>query len=453
MTVLLRPRPDRAVARPWSFPTFERSTLANGVTVLSCHVPDRPVVDVRIVVDGGLRREPLDLPGPATIAGSTLSEGTRLRTADELALAVEGIGARVAVEPDWNALVAGISAPTARLREALALGLETLTMPAFRDEDVARVVRNRIGRVFSARQMPNDRVARAFAASAFDPAGRMALPSEGTLDTLQQVTPDAVRRFWTETLVPDACTVVVVGDLRGTALDVVLDDTIGGWATQAQTQDARWPVDSPTGEPDVHVVDFPGSVQTVLTLGVAWNRTLLEDRAALRVASHYLGGYFESRLNTVLREEKNIAYGAGSTISHRGSASLFNAGSSVQTEATVEAVTAVLAEVRAVAHNDIEPDLFARSVENLVGSGPVGFKSAGAIATALTRLVIEDLPDDYHDRVRREMAAITPEQAAAVFDRYVETDRLRIVAAGDASRIVGGLEGLGLGAVTVEPRT
>lgn len=452
MTVALRPRPDRADPRPWSFPSFERSTLANGVTVLACHVPDRPVAEVRIVVDGGLRREPLDLPGLAGVACGAVVEGTEERTADEYALAVESLGARFAVNTDWNHLVGMLSAPASRLREALALGLEALTAPAFRDEDVARVVRNGIGALFTARQMPEDRLRHAFAAAAFMPSGRMAFPSRGTVATLGRVTPDAVRRFWTETMAPRACTVVVVGDLQGAGLDVAVEDTFGCWASTGSASGDVWPVDSPTSERGVNVVDFPGTVQTMLTIGLAWERMPLEDRGALRVATHYLGGFFDSRLMTVLREEKNITYGASAGVSHFGSGSALNAGGSVQTDATVEAVTTMVDELGALAGNDIEPDRFARTVGNLVRTGPTSYTNAGAVASALARLVSEGLPDDYYDRVRQEMAATTAEQAAAAFSRYVDTDRLRVVAVGDASRIVDGLAGLGWGDVTVEPR-
>jgi zinc protease len=154
----------------------------------------------------------------------------------------------------------------------------------------------------------------------------------------------------------------------------------------------------------------------------------------------------------VLREEKNITYGASAGVSHFGRGSMLNAGGSVQTDATVEAVTTMVDELVALAGNDIESDRFARTVGNLVRTGPISYTSAGAVAGALARLVSEGLPDDYYDRVRRDMATTTAEQAAAAFGRYVDIDRLRIVAVGDASRFVDGLAGLGWGEVTVEPR-
>lgn len=455
MTVALRPRPDRADPRSWSFPSFERSTLANGVTLLACQVPDRPVAEVRVVIGAGPRHEPLDRPGLVVVAGAALTEGTEDRDADEWAFATESIGARFALTSDWSTITGIVSAPVTRLREALPLAFEALTRPAFRGEDVERVVRNRIGAVFTGRQMPASRAQYAFAAAAFDPAARMALPAEGTVEGLKRITPEDVRRFWTEVVLPSACTVVAVGDFRGLDLPAIVEGAFGRWpAAGTGTVDAAvWPDDSPAAGPGLHVVDFPGSVQSVLAVGLASGRVAVEDRAALRVASHYLGGFFDSRLMTILREERNIAYTAGFGVQHFATAAVLRAQASVQTDATLDAVTTTVDELRAVTGNEIESDRLARSVDNLARTGPVQYTGAGAVAGALARLVSEGLPDDYYDRVRREMAATTAAQAAAAFGRYVDTSRLRVVAVGDAARIVDGLAGLGWGGdVTVEPR-
>lgn len=452
MTVALRPRPEQADPRSWSFPSFERLTLARGVTLLTCHVPDRPVAEIRVVIEAGPRHEPLDSPGLVVVAGGALTEGTEDRSADEWAFATESIGAQFGLTSDWSTLTGIVSAPVTRLPEALELAFEAFTRPAFRAEDVERVVRTRVGALFTGRQMPASRAQYAFSAAVFDPAARMALPAEGTIEGLQRITPDAVRRFWRDVVLPSTCTVVAVGDFRGFDLPAAVESTFGGWPSAGVAQDTMWPDDGLAAGPDVRVVDFPGSVQSVLNIGLASGRVPVEDRAALRVASHYLGGFFGSRLMTVLREERNIAYTAGFGAQHFATATVLSANAAVQTDATLDAVTTTVAELRAVIRNDIEPDRFGRGVDNLARTGPVRYTSAGAVAGALARLVSEGLPDDYYDRVRRDMAATTAEQAAAALGRYADPDRLHVVAVGDASRIADGLAGLGWGEVAVEPR-
>ena len=64
-----------------------------------------------------------------------------------------------------------------------------------------------------------------------------------------------------------------------------------------------------------------------------------------------LGGFFSSRINMNLREEKGYIYGASSRFVFRRSARSFLTGAGVRTDVTAPAVTEILKEVRGMAES------------------------------------------------------------------------------------------------------
>lgn len=441
MTTLLQPRPGLDDPRPWAFPQVERATLPNGIELLLCHVPDRDVIDVRLVVGGGAVDEPAGLEGLGLLVSRALAEGTTSRSGDTFVAAVEALGAGFDVEPEWHASIPRLSVPASHIVPALGLMAEAVAEPAFLDSDIERLVRMQIGETASRLQYPQTRAHTSFSAAAFADC-RMAVGGEGTVESIGRITPEDVRAFWRDNVFPAGSTAVVVGDLTGLGIEDLMADTLGRWECEAPRQSKDRPEQRHRSRSQVRIVDFPGSVQTYLLIGEAAPPVPLADRAATRVALHYLGGFFSSRLTTRLREEKAITYGVGGSLEHRGSASVLRIETAVQADATAEAVADIVAEVDALASGNVEAATFDAAVDNLYRVAPIGFESGAAIASTLVRTILEDLPVDYFDDVREAMRTTTPAQASEAFTRYLGTSRLSVVAVGDASRIAEGLRTL-----------
>ncbi len=430
MTSLLRPRPEEASPRPWKFPATEHGGLASGVRVVLCSIPERPVIEVRVVYSGGARREPTDLMGLGSIATRAISEGTARRDANDFNDAMESLGANFGVSVEWEAVVASLSAPQRRLAPALSLFAEALYDPGFRDEDVERLTRQSIVGLVNAAQFPGPRAELNFARATFAPGSRMAVVGDGTPETLARLTPEAVRAFWTATSAAPNATVVVVGDLRGVPVEAILDETFGSAGVDVVDDRPAPGEEAPTLRNAV-VVDFPGAVQSHIVVGHAGPALPVEQRAVAGLASHYLGGFFSSRLNTVLREEKSLTYGVGSAIDHRGSASLFKVQTAVQRDATAEALRDIRREIDDLACGRISEELFGEAVANLTRTGPITLRSTGAIAATLVRTVQEGLPDNYFDVLQEQLRAATNREMVDVFARHVRLEDLCVVICGD----------------------
>ncbi|MDQ1444189.1 MAG: hypothetical protein QOI20_653 [Acidimicrobiaceae bacterium] len=415
-------------------------------TVL-CHLPGREVVHLRMVLPAGVGVEDLARAGVAATTAAALYEGTGERSADDLAMALEQYGAGSSAGAHWRGMQISASVPGFDLGPVLALLTELVAEPAFRQEELERLQRRRLEQIAIQQFQPQYRSGKAFSAAAFPSWSRLAVPGDGTAATVTSTMPDDIRAHWAQAACPGRATVIVVGDLStvgaGADVDTILDATLGTWTTNVSPpQDDTVEPCPPSGR-SMAVVDFPGAVQTNLQLGAVTGKPLLEDRVALSVAAHYLGGFVGSRLSTRIREQLAASYGASASVEYRLDNTVLRMQSSVETDATAAAAAVMDQEVAALREGDIDAHTMRDAIDNLARASAMRFAQPSAVAAEIEGLVVERLPDDYHEQRHRQLLELTPERVAEAFRRHSVPGGLCGAAAGAAASIAGPLAKLG----------
>ncbi|MGW2252721.1 M16 family metallopeptidase [Kitasatospora sp. NPDC001660] len=448
------PQPRPGTPSPWAFPAPERTALGNGITVLHCHRPGQQLVAVEVLVDAPLAAEPAGLDGIAAILARALSEGTDTLTAEEFAAELERAGATLDAHADHPCIRVSLEVPASRLQRGLALLADALRAPALPEDEIERLVANRLDEIVHEQANPARRAAKALYAELFDAADRLSRPRGGTADTVKSIDRAAVKAFYDTHVRPATSTVVVVGDLTGVDLPALLESTLGAWTGSAGTAGVHAPVTA-DDRGRVVIVDRPDSVQTQLLIGrigpdrhdPAWSAQIL--------GTYCLGGTLTSRLDRVLREEKGYTYGVRAFAQPLRSAadgsgrSLLAISGSVDTASTAPALKdtwTILRTLAAEGLTDAERD---EAVQFLVGVAPLKYETAGSVAGTLADQVEQHLPDDYQAEVYRQLAELPTAAATEAVVAAFPPDRLVTVLVGDAAAIADDVRELGIGEVTV----
>jgi predicted Zn-dependent peptidase len=146
-----------------------------------------------------------------------------------------------------------------------------------------------------------------------------------------------------------------------------------------------------------------------------------------------LGGQFSSRLNRHLREARGWTYGARTTLDLRRDAGSFGCETSVQADATANAVTDILDEFRAVrGPRPIAADELDRAKRSLTRGYVRLFETAANLANAAAQLAALSLPDDTFDRFVPGIAAVTEADVLAAAASVIRPDECVAVVVGDA---------------------
>jgi zinc protease len=105
-------------------------------------------------------------------------------------------------------------------------------------------------------------------------------------------------------------------------------------------------------------------------------------------------------------------------------------------------VREILKEIDGIRTAPISESELTLATSYLDGVFPIRYETTAAIATALSNLVIQDLPESYYDEYRGRVRAVTTDDVLRAAERHLHPDRLHIVVVGDPAVITAQLTGL-----------
>jgi zinc protease len=451
--VVVAQRPTPGEPRPYQFPRFERAELANGLGLITVHLPGRALLSASLVLPSGAVDEPESEAGVTSLMARALTEGTKHHDAIGLTEASELLGASLHAESGWDGLSIGVDVPAARLGEALALAAEVATEPTFPAADVERLRDERMNDLLQARADPQRRADDRFVNTIYAAGTAYGRPSGGTEATVPGLDAAALAALHLRRLDPARMTLIVGGDLEAIGEDVwsIAESRFGAWPANPAAESPVQPrVEAARNERIVRVIHRPGSVQTEIRIGHVGLPRQIPDFHAVSVMSAILGGLSNSRLQRKLREEKGYTYDARAGFDMRRGPGPFAVRSAVNTDVTVPAIVDLLAELDKMCGSPPTRDELHAARDYLVGVFPLRFETPPAVVGAIAGLVIHGLPWDELDRYRPAIEAVSSNDVATVAQRHIRPDELAIVLVGDADAILPSLEGAALGPIVIE---
>lgn len=435
MSTNLIPRPVVDPPGPWAFPAPSTWRCPNGLNVLAFDVPGQYVASVRVVIPLTLAVEPRSLEGIASMTARLLDEGTARHTGEEFALLMERHGMALGAGVSDGGLHVDVDVPTRLLGPALDLLTQALAEPSFPEDEVRRILRNRVSEYEHERASAPHRAARELIATLYAASDRASRPTAGTPETVSAITREDLVGFHQHHVGPEGASVIIAGDLTGVDVESLLAQTLGAWRAPNHRP-------NPAGAPPVRaddaarvvIVDRPGSVQTELAIGaVGPDRRVEGGWAPHPVLAFVLGGSPNARIDAVLREDKGYTYGIRTSFRPRVHGGSMVTSGSVRAEVTAEALELVVG-ILATAKEGFTPEEVQSGVDFISRTAPGRYATADAIADEAAALVIEGLPSDFTTTNLRAVQALDPERLGTAYGR-VHPQGWTIILVGDAATI------------------
>ncbi len=434
--------PEPSAPRPYRFPNITRETLANGLRVLVAENHNAPLVSLRALVRSGADHDDAQTAGLAAITADMLDEGAGTRDAIQLAEDIGLLGGALGTGADWDASYISLDVLSRNAEPAVAMFGDVTARATLPGDGLERVRAERLNDILQQRNDPSAIAGKRFANLLYG-SGAYGNSVGGNAESVSRLTIDDVRRFYQQHFIPNHSSVVVSGDVEpAQAIDLVRR-ALGDW--QPGVEPAR-PVVTPVGidASRIYVIDRPQAVQSEIRIGHVGVARSSADYFAIAVMNAVLGGVFNSRINLNLRERHGYTYGARSQFAFRRQAGPFVVAAPVRNEVTRESVSEVLAELRRIRTGDIEDQELDDVKNYLMGVFPATVQTASDIASRLVDMELYGLPEDYFDRYRENIAAVTKDEITRVASKYINPERVLVVIVGNAADIREPLGTLGL---------
>jgi zinc protease len=334
------------------------------------------------------------------------------------------------------------------LPDAFALLGEVVRTPAFRSREVARLKAERVAELLQLRAEPRGLADELFGRFLYVPTSRYARPESGDEQSVESIERERLVSFYGSRYLPGATTVIVVGDITPDQAEDLTRKAFGDWGGGAPARVHC--EDRPAHhERAVHIVAKSDAPQSELRIGHIGIPRKHPDFFPVNVMNAVLGGLFNSRINLNLREAHAYTYGAFSQFEWRRQSGPFVVSTAVKSDITDAAAREVLFEIDRIRSEAISHDELSLATSYLDGVFPIRFETTSAIAAALSVLVLHDLPDEYYDRYREHVRAVTTGDILHAAQRYLHPDAIQMVVVGDPAAVRAPIEKLGFGRITM----
>jgi zinc protease len=399
---------------------------------------------MNLVFKTGTTADPQGLTGVGDTTSSLLDDGTKTRTAVQIANEVQSIGAQLSTGSGDDSSSVGMSTLTRNFDKALDIYADVIQNAEFPEAEVENWRRRAIGGLLQRRDNANAISGLVYNRILYGDAHPYGVyTNEASVNAIKR---DNLKKFYSTYYRPNNAVLVVVGDTNLKTLTPKLEAKFKDWQA-GEISAMTLPTAPVRDKATIYVVDKPGAAQSVISIGQIGVARDNPDYFPLQVMNTLLGGAFTSRINMNLREDKGYTYGARSGFSYRRGAGPFTASAGVQTAVTKESVVEFLKEIRGVRGEiPVTQTELEYNKQSLIRSYPRNFETVEQIAGQLANVVTYGLPDTYFNDYISRVNAVTLEDVNRVANKYLSPDKLAIVVVGDRKEIELGLKQItGLG--------
>jgi predicted Zn-dependent peptidase len=417
----------------------EKTTLPNGIRILSERTPGMVSAAIGLWVESGSRFEGAVQNGLSHFLEHLFFKGTDRRSAAEIAEEIDAIGGVLNADTDrehtcYYAKVLGEHVPL-----AIDLLSDILLASRFAPEEIAREKEVVVEEIAQIEDTPDDLINDLFH-QAYWPSHALGRPVCGTRETVAGFDREACRSWVALRYRPDRLVIAAAGDVDHASLVDEIARRFGHLTGTAPLEDAE----VPTIAPGV-TVHRRRLEQVQLCLGTRGVAVGDADRDAAVLLNSALGDSPSSRLFQEVRERRGRAYSIDSFLCSYRDTGYLGIAAGTRPRWVREVADIVIAELGKIRRDGIPAAELARSKGKLKGTIKLGLETSDQ---RMERLALNEM---YFGRqvstaeLAARLDAVTNEQIVAAATRLFTPDACAVVLLGDVRENVldgGVLEGL-----------
>lgn len=410
-------------------PDIQHWQTANGAQVYFVPAPELPMVDIRVVFDGGAARD-ATTPGVSAFTSAMLEEGAGGLDADAIAERFDALGASFTASSLRDMATVSLRSLTEPklLQPALDTFALLLSHPDFPADALERVRSQMLTVLQAEEQDPGDTAEKAFYRALYD-NHPYALPVNGTPASITAMQRAELTDFHRRYYVGRNAVVAIVGAVERIQAETLAEAAVGQLPA-GEAAPALPPIPHLEAASTLHI-DHP-STQTHLLLGQPGMRRGDPDYFPLYIGNHILGGSgLVSRISDEVREKRGLSYSAYSYFIPMRLEGPFTLGLQTRNDKAQEAL-AVLRETleHFVSKGPTEEELTAAK-KNITGGFALNVDSNSDILGYIAMIGFYGLPLDYLDTFIDTVNAVTVEQIRDAFSRRIDPQRMALVTVGE----------------------
>ena len=425
-------------------PEIQKTALKNGLKVWLVEQHELPIVAFNLVLQTGSDHDPNAKAGLASMTADVLDEGTKSRTALQIAEQLEFIGANLGVNAFTDGSFVTLNTLTKHLDKALDVYVDVIVNPTFPQKDFDRLKQQRLTALLQQKDRAAVIASLSFNKIIYGSTHPYGVNPSGTESSIKEMTRDDVVKFYQMYYRPNNATLIVVGDVKMNDVIQKLEALFASWKSD-NVPSVPLAVTPTIDKRRLYLIDKVGAPQSEIRIGYPAVARNSPDFFPITLMNWVLGGQFSSRINMNLREKHGFTYGARSAFIFNKQPGPFVASAGVTTSKTDSSVREFLSEIDKMHKDGITATELDFVKKGLTGTFARNFETPGQIAGALQNLVLYSLPDNYYETYLQNINKVSLDEVKNVSTKYLDSSKMGVVVVGDLKVVRGGLEKLQIG--------
>jgi predicted Zn-dependent peptidase len=388
---------------------IDKTTLPNGLVVISESMPHVRSVAVGIWLQHGSRREPGELNGISHFIEHMVFKGTERRSAEDIAREADRIGGMLDAFTSKEQVCFNTRIIDEHLPSAFDILADLVLGPQFANEEIAREKSVIFEEIKMAQDNPEDLVHELFSENFwFNQA--LGKPILGTRETVGSFNQSKLRKWFGRWYAPNQIVVTAAGNLAHAQL---VELTEARFAKRTPEPDGQ-PEPPPSPEPRITLRAKRELEQVHICLGVEAFPMADKRRFAASLLNTLLGGGMSSRLFQNIREKQGLAYTIFSEMNPYRDVGMLSVYTATATDKTMHLIQSILAEFRSLKEHFVSEEELRRAKDHLKGALLLSMESTGSRMSHIARHYLYFRRFFTMDELINELESVTREDIQRV---------------------------------------
>ncbi|MDH5367522.1 MAG: insulinase family protein, partial [Cyclobacteriaceae bacterium] len=438
-------KPEPGPAPLVKVPDYWEDKFTNGIKIIGTKSDEIPTVAIQLTINGGHKMQANNptKAGLASLTASMLNEATENYTSEEIADELQKLGSSISINSGRTNTSVSLRSLAKNLDATIKLMEEKLMRPKFDSTDFNRVKKQQLENVKAQEKQPVPISNMVYSRLLYGDKHIMSVPDIGIEETVNSITLDDVKTFYSESYSPSVSELVIVGDVDK---EEVLNKLgfLKNWKAK-EVKIPEMPKPNSIDKTKIYLVDKEKAPQSEIRIGYLTNMKydVTGEYYKSYLMNYTLGGAFNSRINLNLREDKGYTYGARSYFNSNDAAGPFTASAGVKGNVTDSAVVEFLKEISEFQKNGITDDELTFLKKSIGQRDARSYEAPYQKAGFLRRIVHYDLDKSFVDEQNKIIDNITKAEIDGLAKKHLPVDRMNILVVGDKESVKPGLAQLG----------
>ncbi|MBK1853567.1 insulinase family protein [Verrucomicrobiaceae bacterium 5K15] len=391
---------------------METRVLSNGLTLVMQRDARLPTVSTTLATLTGLPSETVEKSGINTLLASLMTKGTISRTAEEIAVTMDSMGASFGVSCGNNTTLTSASCLQPDLPITLEILADIALNPVLPPDSIDRERGAQIAAIQEQAEDPLSVAFKTLRPSLFG-AKSYGLNSIGTEESLTSLKREDLVAHHQQYFTAKNSVLAIFGDIDPDRCAEMAESLFANMPVgeRVQTPAQELP------EPSTHELHLDKQ-QAVLTVGFRGASAADEDNYALELIHDYCTD-MAGPLFTKIREDMGLAYYVSATQFHGINTGMFAfyLGTSPDQLETARAI--LLDEIKTIAEHGIPEDTLESVKTTWLASHALSNQKLGSLARLSAIDTLLGFPADHHLKAPEEIKSLSSDQIRAAAQKYL----------------------------------